>query len=245
MTAPSFDGRDSQPKIENYDQIEALHQAAADAFCELVYQAVDQRGVARISLSGGSTPKRLYELLAQRDLPWQGIHWFWGDERNVTPDDADSNQRMVRQALLNRVETPESNIHPVPVVVDDPASSAKEYEQSLRAHFAGEPFPKWDLALLGMGDDAHTASLFPGTAALKEGERWFVENWVPKFKAFRYTLTVPAINSASQAWFLIAGAGKREALGHVWTGPDRPEDYPSQLIHASRWFVTSDANPKV
>jgi 6-phosphogluconolactonase len=150
---------------------------------------------------------------------------------------------MVREALLNRVHAPQANIHPVPVMVDNPGSSASAYEQSLRSHFDGDAFPKWDLVLLGMGDDAHTASLFPETDALQNQSRWFVENWVPKFEAFRYTLTAPAINSARQAWFLIAGAGKREALGHVWSSPRDPNHYPSQLIQPTRWFVTSDANP--
>jgi 6-phosphogluconolactonase len=95
-----------------------------------------------------------------------------------------------------------------------------------------------------MGDDAHTASLFPETEALHESSRWFVENWVEKFNAFRYTLTVPAINSARQAWFLIAGPGKREALYHVWDGPHRPQEYPSQFIRPTRWFVTRDADPR-
>ena len=227
--------------IQPYEHLDQLHEAAANAFCELVDETLAAKGVVRVSLSGGSTPKRLYELLSQRDLPWDKIHWFWGDERNVPSDHADSNARMVREALLDRVAVPETNIHTVPVDVDDPQSAAAAYEQTLRQHFPADEFPKWDLALLGMGDDAHTASLFPDTKALDEKQRWFVENWVEKFGAFRYTLTAPAINSAKQSWFLVAGEGKREAVSHVLSTAREPRLYPSQLIRSTRWFITQDA----
>jgi 6-phosphogluconolactonase len=227
--------------IETFAALDQLHQAAADAFCDLVKQTLQTRDSFRVSLSGGSTPKRLYELLAERQLPWEQMHWFWGDERNVAHDHADSNAKMVRHALLNHVPVPPENIHPVPVNVQDPAAAAREYENTLRAHFAGDDFPRWDLALLGMGDDAHTASLFPETKALQQSDRWFVENWVPKFDAFRYTLTAPAINSAQQSWFLIAGAGKRDAMKQVLSDQQNPSLYPSQLIQPTRWFVTKDA----
>lgn len=231
----------SEQDLATFADVDSLQQAVADAFCQVVIQAVKQRGTAKVSLSGGSTPKRLYQLLADRDLPWQAIHWFWGDERNVIPSDPESNQRMVREALLDRVGVDESKIHAVPVLVDAPQEAAQQYEQVLRDHFPGDEFPRWDLALLGMGDDAHTASLFPETRALQERSRWFVENWVEKLNAFRYTLTAPAINSARHAWFLVTGSAKRDALKQVWQGPNQPERYPSQLIHATRWYVTEDA----
>ncbi len=231
-------------RIEPFTTLDALHQAAADAFCTLVAEKLARNESVSISLSGGSTPKRLYELLSQRELPWDQIHWFWGDERNVPHDHVESNARMVREALLDRVAVPEANIHCVPVEPDDPASAARRYEQTLKEHFSGQPFPKWDLALLGMGDDAHTASLFPETEALDEKERWFVENWVEKFNAYRYTLTVPAINSAQQSWFLVAGEGKREAVAHVFSEEGKPRLYPSQSIRATCWFMTRDAYPE-
>lgn len=227
--------------VETFERVELLHAAVADAFCELIAAAVEQRGVAKISLSGGSTPKVVYQMLAERDLPWNQIHWFWGDERNVPADSDESNQKMVREALLSRVAVPESNIHAVPVDVNDPGAAASQYEQTMRQLFGDATFPCWDLALLGMGDDAHTASLFPGTKALDEETRWFVENWVEKFDGYRYTLTAPAINSARESWFLISGSGKREALKNVWEGPKRPDEFPSQLIKPTRWFVTRDA----
>jgi len=226
--------------IQPYDHLEQLHQAVTDAFCDLVNQTLKDSPVVRVSLSGGSTPKRLYELLSMRDLSWDQVHWFWGDERNVPDDHADSNTRMVHEALLDRVAVPRTNIHAIAVDVSDPASTAIAYEKTLREHFSGDDFPSWDLALLGMGDDAHTASLFPETKALDEQQRWFVENWVEKFNSFRYTLTAPAINSAKQSWFLVAGAGKRDAMAHVLSTPKQPRQYPSQLIRPTRWFVTRD-----
>lgn len=220
--------------IQPYDHLQQLHDAAANAFCDAVNETLTTDGVFRVSLSGGSTPRRLYELLSERELPWDKIHWFWGDERNVPHDDADSNARMVDEALLGVVPVPEANVHRVPVQLEDPAAAAIAYEQTLREHFSGDAFPVWDLVLLGMGDDGHTASLFPGTKALDDRERWFVENWVEKFNAFRYTLTAPAINSAKRSWFLVAGSGKKEAMANVLGEPSQPHTYPSQLIRPSR-----------
>lgn len=228
------------PSIDPYANLEALHAAATEAVSELVRDAVRRRGVCRLSLSGGSTPRVLYERLAEEDLPWDRVHWYWGDERNVPHDHEASNYRMVREALLDRVAVPEANVHPVPVSVADPAWAARQYEQTIRDDFR-EELPPWDLVLLGMGDDAHTASLFPGTAALEATERLFVENWVEKFDSYRYTLTAPAINSGREIWFLVAGEAKREALASVLGAERDPGRFPAQLIRPTRWFVTVDA----
>ena len=230
--------------IQPFSSLESLHVAAVDAFCDLADATVDRTGRFSVSLSGGSTPKRIYEMLSERDLPWRLIHWFWGDERNVPHDHADSNYRMVCEALLNRVDIPSGNIHAVPVNVEDSRAAATEYDKAIRAHFDGDAFPKWDLALLGMGDDAHTASLFPETKAIDESEKWFVENWVEKFDAFRYTMTAPAINSANEIWFLIAGENKQVALANVFSDEKTPALYPSQLIQPTRWFISADAMPQ-
>lgn len=227
--------------IEPYAEITALHAAAADAFCELVHATLKSKTTFRVSLSGGSTPRRLYEILSSRDLPWDKMHFFWGDERNVAATHDDSNEKMVRGAMLTAAGVPESNIHAVPVNVDDPDAAALGYEETLKEHFPGDAFPRWDLALLGMGDDAHTASLFPGTKAIDETDRWFVANWVEKFDAYRYTLTAPAINSAACIWFLIAGSNKQTAMGQVLSSDRDVHAYPSQLITPTRWFVTADA----
>jgi len=234
-------------RLEVFPDAEALSAAACDAFCKLASEAIEQRGRFTVSLSGGSTPRRLYQLLAQKSLPWHQIHWFWGDERNVPHSHNDSNCRMVHEALLDSIGAAPETVFPVPVNVADPAAAAAAYEVTLRAQFVGDSFPTWDLALQGMGDDAHTASLFPETKAIDETERWFVENWVPKLDTYRYTLTAPALRSARNIWFFIAGAGKRAALDQVWNGPFQPAVAPSQLIppqhEGLQWFVTRDALP--
>lgn len=227
----------------SFETTPELQQAVALASADVIREAVNNRGIANVSLSGGSTPRRIYQLLAEQDLPWDQIHWFWGDERNVTSDSDQSNERMVRETLLSHQHTPESQIHPVTVDVDQPAIGAQAYEKILREHFLGNDTPQWDLVLLGLGDDAHTASLFPGTKALQEKDRWFVENWVEQMNTFRYTLTAPAINSGRNIWFLVAGEGKREALRNVWSEQHAPTEYPSQLICPTAWYITSDAKP--
>jgi 6-phosphogluconolactonase len=229
--------------IDRFATLDELQTAAADAFCRSVEGAVAERGRCTVSLSGGSTPKGLYQLLAGRELPWERIEWFWGDERNVPPDHPESNFRMVREALFDHVSVPPENIHPVPVDPGDPAAASHRYEAILRKTFGEESMPGWDIVLLGMGDDAHTASLFPETAALSEDTRWFVENWVEKFTAYRYTLTPPAINSGREIWFLVAGEAKREAIARVLSPEHRPRQFPSQLINPTRLFVTPDALP--
>ncbi len=174
--------------FEPFDDVAALQREVADSFCDLVRETVASRGLFRVSLSGGSTPRRVYELLAGRDLPWDKIHFFWGDERNVPHEHEDSNYRMVREALLDRIDIPAANVHPVPVDVAAPDRAASAYETLLCEQFGlsdGSGGLDWDLVLLGMGDDAHTASLFPGTEALSIEDRLFVDNFVPKFDAYR------------------------------------------------------------
>lgn len=233
----------TSPTIDPYATVEDLQEATANAVCDLVKSVVETTGKFRIALAGGSTPRRLYEILAQRDLPWQQMHFFWGDERNVAHDDEDSNYRMARETLLDHVSVPADQIHAVPVDVGRAWSTAEQYEEMLREQFPDDDFPEFDLVLLGMGSDAHTASLFPNTDALGEKARWFVDNWVDEFDNFRYTLTPPAINSAKEIWFLISGPSKQQAIQSVWSDENNPALYPSQLIHPTRWFVTQDALP--
>ena len=140
--------------MEIFDELSQLHEAVTQAFCDLARSSIESKGIFRVTLSGGSTPKRIYELIAERELDWASIHWFWGDERNVPLDHPDSNARMVHEVLLDRVPIPRANIHEVPVNIETPGQAAKEYEQILREHFHDDAFPKWDLALQGMGDDA-------------------------------------------------------------------------------------------
>jgi 6-phosphogluconolactonase len=233
-------------RLDVFDNVEAITTAVLDAFVKLANNTIAERGVFRVSLSGGSTPKRLYQALANQPLDWSCIEWYWGDERNVPHDHSESNFRMVKEAMLQPAKVPASQYFPVPVSSGDPATVAANYEATLKARFGGQQdlsaaMPAWDLVLLGMGDDAHTASLFPETNALNEQERWFVENWVEKFKAFRFTLTAPAINSGREIWFLVTGENKRDSLAKVLGDERNPSAYPSQLIRPTRWYVTADA----
>ena len=190
-----------------------------------------------IALSGGSTPRYLHELLAGdpalRDrLPWQHLHFFWGDERHVPPDHPQSNYRMAYESLFTLAPVPKENIHRVPAEEPDAALAAEKYERELRAFFRLEvgQLPRFDCILLGMGSDGHTASLFAHTEALHELNRLVVANWVDKFKAYRVTLTVPVLNHADLVVFLVGGHEKAEALKEVLQGDRQPDRFPAQLI---------------
>jgi 6-phosphogluconolactonase len=199
-----------------------------------------------IALSGGSTPRNLYTLIAANasaTLPWDKMFFFWGDERHVPPDSPDSNYRMAKESLLSKVPIPPANIFPVPAENPDAAQVAEVYEQTLRRFFAVAPgeFPRFDLILLGMGPDGHTASLFPETAALQEKSRLVVANWVEKLGGSRITFTLPLLNSARCVTFLVSGTDKAAALHEVLEGNAPAEKYPSRLVQPSDgkliWFV--------
>lgn len=213
---------------------EEVARSAADRFVNLGQVAISERGRFGVALAGGSTPKRTYEILASeayRDrVAWSQVHIFFGDERCVPPDDPQSNYRMAHEAFLSRVPIPAGNIHRLRGEIDA-AEAAHLYETELRSFFAGAEWPRLDLILLGMGDDGHTASLFPGTAALQETRAWVVANWVEKFNTFRVTLTAPAINHAAHIAFLITGAGKAKRLVEIMRGAREPERLPAQLIN--------------
>ena len=187
----------------------------------LVARAAASRHSFSLALSGGSTPKLLYQALAMppwRDrMPWERVHLFWGDERFVPPDHPDSNQRMAREAMIARVPVPAGNVHPVPTD-GTPEDAARRYEAELRAFAAERPRePLFDVQLLGLGDDGHTASLFPGTAVLSERGAWVAAVVGAKPEA-RITLTYPALENSGDIAFLVAGEGKREALRRLRDG---------------------------
>lgn len=199
--------------------------------------AVATRGSFRVLLSGGSTPKRLFQLLAQqpvRDiLPWSATHLFWGDERAVPPDHMDSNYRMTREALLECVSPPVGQIHRLEGERADLDSAAADYQRTVAESFGTTPDgppPAFDLAFLGMGTDAHTASLFPGTKALAEKNRWFVANEVPQLNTRRLTATYPLLNAARAVIFLAAGPDKAEPLGRVLAPTGEIAKAPSRGI---------------
>ena len=190
---------------------------------ELSAAAIAERGVFTLALSGGSTPKKLYTLLAHdpafATFPWAKTQLFFGDERHVPPDHAESNYRMVKETLLSTGPVPDGNVHRVFAELDDAAQAAAEYEAEIRRHFVGDArlddVPRFDAILLGMGPDGHTASLFPGSAALEEKTKWVASNWVEKFKTDRITFTFPVLNAARVVLLLIAGADKAPMLRQV------------------------------
>jgi 6-phosphogluconolactonase len=205
--------------------------------------AIAERGLCTIALAGGSTPEPLYRAIAAQDLNWDKIHVFWGDERYVDPEHPDSNQKMARLAWLDRVHIPPKNIHPMPTGAADPAADASTHQTELQQFFQisdGE-FPAFDIILLGIGDDAHTASLFPHTAALQvEDALVTVGN---KDGQPRITFTVPLINKARCVIFIVAGASKQPALAQIFAPAADEMTYPSRLIQpeGELWWLLDAA----
>ena len=231
---------------------EAIAETAAAEFLKAAGEAVREKGVFYVALAGGSTPKALYTLLAknpvlQAKVPWSKTQFFFGDERHVGPDDKESNYRMANEAMFSSVPVNAKQIHRIKGEEANAASAAQEYEADLRAALSlGEgQFPRFDLVLLGMGPEGHTASLFPGTKALKEQKRLVVHNWVGKFFTDRITLTPPVLNNAARILFLVHGAEKAPALKAVLEGPYEPEQLPAQLIQPQQgsvlWLVDPTA----
>jgi 6-phosphogluconolactonase len=214
-----------------------LTWAAAALLIKLGAQALAERGTFHVALSGGSTPLPLYALLALPEwrarLDWSRAQIYFADERCVPPDHAESNYSLVRQALLAPLGVPETNIHRMRGE-DAPEQAAEAYDALLKN-------VTLDLILLGLGEDAHTASLFPETAALSARERACVANYVPKLSAWRLTLTAPYINTARHKVFLVSGANKASALRAVLHGAHDPQRYPAQLIREAHWLVDSAA----
>jgi 6-phosphogluconolactonase len=223
-----------------------LFQAAADEVIRAATEAVAQRGRFTIALSGGSTPRSMYTLIAANasaSLPWDRMFFFWGDERHVFPDDPESNYRMAKETLLSKVAIPPANVFRIPAENPDASAAAAAYEQTLRKFFALAPgeFPRFDQILLGIGPDGHTASLFPETEALQEKSRLVVANWVEKMQTSRITLTLPVLNAARCVAFMVSGIDKAPALHEVLEGSAPAEMYPSKLVQPSAgkliWFV--------
>ncbi|HEY9283581.1 MAG TPA: 6-phosphogluconolactonase [Pyrinomonadaceae bacterium] len=229
---------------------ESVARGAAEWIAQLAEKAISERGRFSVALAGGSTPRRVYEILAGDDGPgrlidWTKVHVFFGDERTVPPDHADSNFGMAHGALLSRVALPAENVHRM-IGEGDAVANARLYEDELRSFFGDDAdWPAFDLVMLGMGDDGHTASLFPATAALEERRAWVAANWVEKFDTFRITLTAPAINHAARVLFTVTGAGKAARLKEVVEGARDAARLPSQLIEprggSLDWFVDEAA----
>ena len=239
------------PEVRVFDGPGTLVEAAAGEFVRRVREAVDRSGRCAVALAGGSTPRPVYEALAAKPAavapPWERVHFFWGDERPVPAGHPDSNYRMAREALLGRIDVPDANVHPIDTARGDPDAVARAYEDELRSFFApaaGE-LPRFDLVLLGMGEDGHTASLFPGSPALLERERLVAANWVARLDTHRYTLTFPVLDAAACVVFLVSGERKAFALARVLnpSGDDVPP--PAARVRPSDgevlWLVDSAA----
>ena len=246
----------SKSAIQIVADVEAISRKAAEIIMGLMAETLNTKTHFSIALSGGSTPKSLFTLLAddvslRTQVDWDKVHFFWGDERHVPPDHPDSNFRMAYEAMLSKVPVQETNIHRVRAEEQDASKAAEEYEDELRTFFNLKPgeLPYFDCVLLGMGPDGHTASLFPGTEALHEQKRLVVSNWVEKFQSHRITLTAQAINNADCIIFLVSGEEKAEVLREVLEGENNPELFPSQLIKPNHgkllWLVAQSAATKL
>ncbi len=231
---------------------EAMSKAAAEVIVEHIRETLKTRDVYSIALSGGSTPRRLHALLAgdavfRDQIPWERVHFFWGDERHVPPDHPDSNYRMADDTLLSKAPIPAANIHRIRAENPDAEKAAADYEQEIRQFFKidVEQIPHFDCVLLGMGLDGHTASLFPGTAALEETRRLVVASWVEKFESYRITLTVPVFNNATRIIFLISGQKKANTLKSVLAHGQVSDTYPIQRIRPNQgqciWLIDTSA----
>lgn len=229
----------------------AIAKRAAEKFIDAAAAAAKEKGSFSVALAGGSTPKALYALLVsdalRGRLPWDKMQLFFGDERHVRPDHPDSNFRMATEAMISKSPLRAEQVHRIKAENPDAEQAARDYEQELRSHFklADGEAPRFDLVLLGMGNEGHTLSLFPGTKALRDNGRLVMCNWVGKLFAERVTLTAPAVNNAAQVIFMVAGADKAPALKAVLEGPYEPEQLPAQLLQPKNgkllWLVDAAA----
>lgn len=218
------------PHVEVFAESPQLISRALEVTLAEIKDAIAHRGRCTIALAGGNTPKPLYEQLATQNLPWPDIHIFWGDERYVPMDDPQSNAGMATKAWLNHVAIPPENIHPMPTHITDPLAAAQAYDRELQTFFGidNHELPCFDLVLLGLGPDGHTASLFPQTAALQVCDRNVTVG--DKDDQPRITLTVPVINKARCILFLVTGANKQTALTHIFAKDGDAAQFPARLI---------------
>jgi 6-phosphogluconolactonase len=239
-------------KIQIVADAADLSRAAAQVFIAAAKQAVKEKGRFTVALSGGSTPKALYSLLTTdtelySQVPWQQTYFFFGDERHVSPEHPDSNYRTAHEAMLGKISINANQVFRIKGEYPAAAKAATEYEHALLEffHLAEGQFPRFDLVMLGMGPDGHTASLFPGTKALEEHQRLVTSNWVGKFYTYRITMTAPVLNNAAYVMFMAHGQDKAQPLKAVLEGPYEPAQLPSQLIrpqHATLlWLVDESA----
>lgn len=230
-------------QIHIYEDRAALVEGASDMVVDMAAASIAARGRFLLVLAGGSTPKPIYERLRTADIDWAQVYIFFGDERTVPPVHAASNYKMAHQALLNHVAIPPRQIFRIEGELT-PKRAAANYEEQLRV-FLGDSQPQFDLILLGMGDDGHTASLFPETTALDAVDEWVVANHVPTLDTWRITLTAELINQARRIAFVVSGAAKAHRLHEVINGEHHPRALPAQLITATDWLLDKAAAAKL
>lgn len=231
-----------------FDTPEQLAFAAAERFVKYAQEAVTDHGLFSVALAGGNTPRRVYEILATEDfksqVSWQSVQLFFGDERCVPPDDPDSNYGMVYAAMISKIPIPSTNVHRI-VGEGDADANAQAYERELKSLFPGLSWPRFDLVLLGMGQDGHTASLFSGDEALNETTRWVIKTRIERLKQDRITLTIPVFSHAAHAMFLVTGIDKAKRLAEVLRGQSDPQRLPAQAIQPIKgsleWLVDAAA----
>ena len=239
--------RTTKNKLRVFGSVGLLNRSAAELLVQIADASVKARGRFLLCLSGGNTPKSLYALLSGdpylESVPWKNTFVFWGDERCVPADDERNNAHEASEVLLKKTNLPPSHIFPIPSDLP-PADAANKYEQTLRDFFGQNP-PYFDLILLGLGENGHTASLFPGTAVLREKSRWVQEVFVKEQQMNRITMTAPLINQAHHILFLVSGAEKSGILATVLTAPLQPDKFPAQLINPGHgilsWYADSHA----
>jgi 6-phosphogluconolactonase len=231
-SAPQFGKRG---ELRVYGDDEQLARAAAELFVALATEAITARGRFRVTLSGGSTPRRVYELLSAADfssrVDWNHLDMFWGDERYVPADDRDSNYRMTFEALLRHVPVPAASVHRVPTEISPPSAAAAAYEENVRQCFRDSTsVPQFDLIFLGLGTNGHTASLFPHSPALREQSHLVVADFVAEVNGWRITMSAPLLNRGRVLVFLVQGQEKAQVMRDVLLGPMDAERLPAQLI---------------
>ncbi len=242
------------PYIEVVADADGVARASADLFARLATDAVRSRGRCTVALAGGSTPLRLYRRLAGADrqrVPWEALELFWGDERHVGPDHPDSNFRASDEALIGPLGLPADRVHRMHGENPDAAAAAADYERTLRESFGLDlgQVPMFDVVLLGLGTDGHTASIFPGTDVVHESRRLVAAPWIEKLGVHRITLTPLVLNRAAAVMFLVAGPEKADVLGDVLRGPYQPDVWPAQVIRpvagTVSWLVDRSAASRI
>ena len=237
----------SEPQVRVFPSDKQLFHAAAETFCKVGSDAIREHGRYAVALSGGSTPRGLHQELVTNfasELPWDKVFFFWGDERHVPPDFPESNYRMARETLLSKLPIPGTHIFRMHGEIPDPNQAAGLYEQVLREFFHPNlGFPRLDFILLGMGPDGHTASLFPGTTALKEQQCWVAGNWVEQHSTWRITVTYPVLNNAANVMFLVEGSGKAGIVSKALKDPSA--NLPCQRVRPENgnlmWYMDQTA----